>query len=230
MRRFQARHGLIDRRHRARADAARRSTCRPRCGSRSCKHQSDPAAQHERQSRQPLRGRATSRRRGSRRSRAASRFRATPRSSASRTGRRPTSTRKIVEINFNPYWTVPVSIVRRDLIPKMQAEPDYLANNHIRIFDMRGNELTPRRSTGIRRRRRTTASSRIRAISIRSARCASISRARTASTCTTRRSKGLFGEDMRFHSSGCVRVQNVRELVDWLLVETPTGRARRSTR
>ena len=26
---------------------------------------------------------------------------------------------------------------------------------------------------------------------------------------------------MRFHSSGCVRVQNVRELVNWLLVETP---------
>src|SRR5207244_2919465 len=50
---------------------------------------------------------------------------------------------KIVEINFNPYWTVPVSIVRRDLIPKMQAEPDYLVSNHIRIFDMRGDELTP---------------------------------------------------------------------------------------
>ena len=33
--------------------------------------------------------------------------------------------------------------------------------------------------------------------------------------------KGLFGEDMRFHSSGCVRVQNVRELVDWLLRDTP---------
>ena len=26
---------------------------------------------------------------------------------------------------------------------------------------------------------------------------------------------------MRFHSSGCVRVQNVRELVDWLLRDTP---------
>ena len=25
---------------------------------------------------------------------------------------------RIVEINFNPYWTVPVSIVRRDLIPE----------------------------------------------------------------------------------------------------------------
>src|SRR5258708_34758744 len=34
-------------------------------------------------------------------------------------------------------------------------------------------------------------------------------------------SKGLFGEDMRFHSSGCVRVQNVRELVNWLLMESP---------
>ena len=32
--------------------------------------------------------------------------------------------------------------------------------------------------------------------------------------------KNLFGEDLRFHSSGCVRVQNVRELVNWLLVET----------
>ena len=29
--------------------------------------------------------------------------------------------------------------------------------------------------------------------------------------------KKLFGEDDRFHSSGCMRVQNVRELVYWLL-------------
>jgi murein L,D-transpeptidase YcbB/YkuD len=33
--------------------------------------------------------------------------------------------------------------------------------------------------------------------------------------------KNLFGEDFRFHSSGCVRVQNVRALVYWLLSETP---------
>jgi murein L,D-transpeptidase YcbB/YkuD len=50
---------------------------------------------------------------------------------------------KIVEINFNPFWTVPLSIVRKDLIPKMQAEPDYLTNNKIRIFDPKGQELTP---------------------------------------------------------------------------------------
>src|SRR4051794_29825589 len=50
---------------------------------------------------------------------------------------------KIVEINFNPYWTVPVSIVRKDLIPKMQAEPDYLTRYGIRILDSKNNELTP---------------------------------------------------------------------------------------
>ena len=33
--------------------------------------------------------------------------------------------------------------------------------------------------------------------------------------------KNLFGEDFRFHSAGCVRVQNVRELVQWLLATTP---------
>ena len=42
---------------------------------------------------------------------------------------------RIVEMNFNPFWTVPASIVRRDLIPKMQAEPDYLTKNRIRILD-----------------------------------------------------------------------------------------------
>jgi L,D-transpeptidase YcbB len=34
-------------------------------------------------------------------------------------------------------------------------------------------------------------------------------------------SKTLFGDEYRFHSSGCMRIQNVRELVVWLLSETP---------
>jgi murein L,D-transpeptidase YcbB/YkuD len=50
---------------------------------------------------------------------------------------------KITEINFNPFWTVPSSIVRRDLIPRMQQEPDYLTKNRIRIFDQHGSELQP---------------------------------------------------------------------------------------
>jgi len=33
--------------------------------------------------------------------------------------------------------------------------------------------------------------------------------------------QGLFNKLMRFDSSGCVRVQNVRDLATWLLSETP---------
>ena len=40
--------------------------------------------------------------------------------------------------------------------------------------------------------------------------------------------KNLFGEDFRFHASGCVRIQNVRELVNWLLGDMP-GWSRQET-
>src|ERR1700735_3340614 len=50
---------------------------------------------------------------------------------------------KIVQVNFNPFWTVPVSIVRKDLIPIMQDKPDYLTQNHIRVFDPNHKEVQP---------------------------------------------------------------------------------------
>ncbi len=128
---------------------------------------------------------------------------------------------KIVEINFNPYWTVPASIVRKDLIPKMQAEPDYLVTNHIRIFDMRGEELTPSQvnwysneATNYRFKQDPGDFNSLGSMRINFPSKDGVYMHDTPS-------KGLFGEDMRFHSSGCMRVQNVRELVNWLLVETP---------
>ena len=42
---------------------------------------------------------------------------------------------KIFEFNLNPYWTSPVSIVLKDIIPLMRKDPTYLENNKIRIFD-----------------------------------------------------------------------------------------------
>lgn len=128
---------------------------------------------------------------------------------------------KIVEINFNPFWTVPASIVRRDLIPKMQAEPDYLSKNRIRIYDPRGNELTPAAINWFS----TEATSYMfkqdpgDLNSLGSVRINFPSKDGVYMHDTPL--KNLFGEDMRFHSSGCVRVQNVRDLVNWLLAETP---------
>ena len=43
--------------------------------------------------------------------------------------------------------------------------------------------------------------------------------------------KGVFGDDNRFVSSGCIRVQNVRDYVQWLLKDTAwLGSRRISTR
>jgi len=128
---------------------------------------------------------------------------------------------KIVEINFNPYWTVPVSIVRKDLIPKMQAEPDYLTKYHIRIFDQRGNELPPAQinwyseeAVNYRFKQDPGVLNSLGTMRINFPSAHGVYMHDTPF-------KNLFGEDDRFHSSGCMRVQNVRDLVYWLLAETP---------
>jgi murein L,D-transpeptidase YcbB/YkuD len=128
---------------------------------------------------------------------------------------------KITEINFNPYWTVPVSIVRKDLIPKMQEQPDYLGQNHIRILDKGGNELQPSQinwyseeAVNYRFKQDPGDFNSLGSIRINFPSPHGVYMHDTPY-------KNLFGEDFRFHSSGCVRVQNVRELVYWLVAETP---------
>jgi murein L,D-transpeptidase YcbB/YkuD len=128
---------------------------------------------------------------------------------------------KIYELNFNPYWTVPVSIIRKDLIPKMKEDPEYLSRNKIRIFNWRDNqevawqqidwntdEATQYRFTQDPGQENSLGSVRI-----------NFHNKHQVYLHDTP-SKTLFGEDYRFHSSGCVRVQNVRELVTWLLQST----------
>ncbi len=50
---------------------------------------------------------------------------------------------KINEIIVNPYWNAPESIVRKDIIPLMRKDPQYLAKNNIRILGPDGNEIDP---------------------------------------------------------------------------------------
>ncbi len=175
------------RRHRARARRWPRSTCRRRRGSLSSRSTSTRLARSA-----PISARVTSsaifRPRASRRSRTASPCRATPPSSASPTGRRPKSTARSSRSTSIRIGRCRPSIVRKDLIPKMQDQPDYLTNNHIRIFDgtpTRAAAVADQLVLGGRDPLLVQAGSR--RASIRSARSASISRARTASTCTTRR-------------------------------------------
>jgi murein L,D-transpeptidase YcbB/YkuD len=128
---------------------------------------------------------------------------------------------KIVEINFNPFWTVPASIIRKDLLPKMQAEPDYLTKNHIRIFDTRSNELPPSQidwysaeAVNYQFKQDPGDFNSLGSIRINFPSAHGVYMHDTPS-------KNLFGEDFRFASSGCMRVQNVRDLVYWILAESP---------
>jgi murein L,D-transpeptidase YcbB/YkuD len=117
---------------------------------------------------------------------------------------------------------VPLSIVQKDLIPKMQAEPDYLFKNKIRIYDQRGRELTANlvnwqsdEATNYMFRQDPGELNSMGTIRVNMPNSHAVYMHDTPS-------KNLFGEDFRFHSSGCVRVQNVREFVVWLLAGTPS--------
>lgn len=128
---------------------------------------------------------------------------------------------RIVEVNFHPFWTVPVSIIRKDLIPKMQAEPDYLTKNKIRIYDKRGRELQPENvnwqsdeAVDYLFKQDPGELNSMGTIRVNMPNPHSVYMHDTPS-------KNLFGEDQRFHSSGCVRVQNIRDFVVWLLKATP---------
>lgn len=45
---------------------------------------------------------------------------------------------KLQYIEFNPTWTVPVSITRKEMIPKMQKDPEYLKKKNMVLLDASG--------------------------------------------------------------------------------------------
>jgi L,D-transpeptidase YcbB len=133
----------------------------------------------------------------------------------------PTVTTLITNINLNPTWTVPLSIAKKDVVPKMAKDPTYLSRMHMRLLDAAGGEIDPATvdwNTG------------------------------TVPSYTVHQDPGawnslgylridmpnphsvymhdtphreLFGSDFRFHSSGCARIGDVRALAAWLLQDNP---------
>lgn len=127
---------------------------------------------------------------------------------------------KIYEVILNPYWTAPRSIVEKDIMPLMRKDPTYLEKNAIRLIDGKGNEVAPetvdwngeapnlmfRQDPG---KINAMASTKINFYN------------KNGEYMHDTPQQGLFNKLMRFESSGCVRVQNVRDLTNWLLRETP---------
>jgi murein L,D-transpeptidase YcbB/YkuD len=127
---------------------------------------------------------------------------------------------RITDINFHPYWTVPASIIKKDLIPMVQKDPDYLTRFRIRIYDAKGVQLDPAKinwnsdeATRYMFRQDPFEENSLGTVKINFPSPQGVYMHDTPH-------KGLFIEDTRFDSSGCVRVQNIRELIVWLLRDT----------
>jgi murein L,D-transpeptidase YcbB/YkuD len=129
---------------------------------------------------------------------------------------------KITEINFHPYRTVPASIIKKDLIPLMQKDPNYLATWKIRIFDKTGQEVQPTQidwatdqaTKGYMFKQDPGDENSLGIVKINFPSPEGVYMHDTPH-------KGTFNDDYRFDSSGCVRIQNIRELIPWILRDTP---------
>lgn len=132
---------------------------------------------------------------------------------------------RITAVNLNPTWTVPVSLIKKDIIPHVRKDPSYLAKMKIRILDGKGQEVDPQtldwstqNAVNYTLRQDPGAINSLGQIRIDMPNKEAVYMHDTPS-------KRLFAQDARFHSSGCVRVADVASFAEWLLrgTSTPTG-------
>lgn len=133
----------------------------------------------------------------------------------------PVLNSKIYEVILNPYWTAPRSIIQKDIMPLMRKDPTYLSRNAIRLFDASGNEVAPEtidwnaeKAPNLMFRQDPGKINAMSSTKINFHNEHAVYMHDTPQ-------QGMFNKLMRFESSGCVRVQNVRDLSVWLLKETP---------
>ncbi len=132
----------------------------------------------------------------------------------------PILSSKVHQVKFNPYWTVPKSIIERDLVRYMNEDPEYLTNFRIRVFDGKGNEVSP-----------TVIDWSSAADPVRYTFRQDPGGENSLGRCKIdfynpydvylhdTPAKDLFGQNDRFYSSGCVRAQNIDRIAAWLLAD-----------
>ncbi|WP_404862203.1 murein L,D-transpeptidase [Georhizobium sp. MAB10] len=133
----------------------------------------------------------------------------------------PILTSQIHEVILNPTWTAPRSIIEKDIMPLMRQNPNYLTENSIRLFDGQGNEVPPSsvdwnaaQAPNLMFRQDPGAINAMASTKINFHNEHAVYMHDTPQ-------QNLFFNEVRFDSSGCVRVQNVRDLSLWILRDTP---------
>ncbi|QEL23253.1 L,D-transpeptidase family protein [Bosea sp. F3-2] len=123
----------------------------------------------------------------------------------------------ITSVNLNPYWTVPMSIVKADVIPHMRKDPSFIAKSNMKLLGAENKEIDPatvKWSTltnpyfYVRQEPGPTNS--LGQLKIDMPNSDAVYMHDTPK-------KTLFRNDVRFNSSGCARIEGVRDLAAWLL-------------
>ena len=140
----------------------------------------------------------------------------------------PTLTTHITAVNLNPTWTVPLSILKKDIVTKMRRDPNYIARMRMRVLDGSGREISPASidwhatsSPNFTVRQDSGAWNALGALRFDMPNPHSVYIHDT-------NNRTLFNADYRFQSSGCARIENPRDFAVWLLQDNPAGWDRRA--
>jgi len=122
---------------------------------------------------------------------------------------------RITYMTLNPTWTVPPTILKNDILPKIHANRGYLAANRIRVLDSKGRPVSSQsvnwnNPRGIVLRQDAGPGNSLGRLVIRFPNPYAVYLHDTPH-------QALFGANRRDFSSGCIRVQHVRELAVLLL-------------
>lgn len=137
----------------------------------------------------------------------------------------PELSSKVQDIVINPYWYVPKSIIDKDLVPKARElaanGENLLTVYHMEAFDQSGQPLNPQQINwngdevyNYSYRQLPWEENSLGQLKINFPNKDSVYMHDTPL-------KSLFGRNVRFESSGCVRVHDIESLAAWLLRNEP---------
>lgn len=139
----------------------------------------------------------------------------------------PVLSGQMTYLELNPYWHIPPRIARKDILPHIHADPDYLLQKGIRVFSdwtAQARELDPQEIDW------TQVSERAFPYKLRQDPATSNALGQVKFMFPNKHSiylhdtpaKGLFQKEKRSFSSGCVRVAEPQDLAALLLADQPT--------
>ena len=128
----------------------------------------------------------------------------------------PSIRANIRALNFFPFWNVPDSVAQLDLVPRIRKEPEYLEKEHIRPYGPKGEALDMRsldwNHIDFKRVRFKQDPGPHNALGLVRIDMPNSDIVYMHDTPL----KNLFGQRVRPFSAGCVRVQDVFKLVEWI--------------